>query len=224
MSVHVLKRSGRPLKNEGRHTRELILDAAEAIIVSHGTEGVKLQTLAERVDIRVPSIYAHFKNGREGVLYAVGERYISSLARQFQYTEGEDPEQALMRETRRLVLHLATNPAYVKLSLVDLGHPGGVDILNVPAGGDSLEILSRGPLSVMYNRLNQMLSAGKEQGVFRRNIDVISFLRAVMGTTLVSLTWPSHSSLGGNHDNITEVEQVMAQIEDLAQKLILCAE
>jgi len=70
---------------------------------------------------------------REGVLYAVGERYISSLARQFQYAEGEDPRQALMRETRRLVLHLATNPAYVKLSLVDLGHPGGVDILNFPA-------------------------------------------------------------------------------------------
>ena len=75
----------------------------------------------------------------------------------------------------------------------------------------------------MYNRLNLMLNAGKEQGVFRKNIDVISFLRAVMGTTLVSLTWPSHSSLGGNHDNITEVEQVMAQIEDLTQRLVLCA-
>ena len=201
----------------------MILDAAEAIIVSDGTEGVKLQTLAERVGIRVPSIYAHFKNGREGVLYAVGERYISSLARQFQYAEGEDPKQALMRETRRLVLHLATNPAYVKLSLVDLGHPGGVDILNFPAGGDSMEILSRGPLSVMYNRLNEMLNAGKEQGIFRNNIHVISLLRAVMGATLVSLTWPTHASLGGSHDTVTEVEQVMAQIEDLTQRLVLCA-
>ena len=223
MSVHLLKRSGRPLKNEGKHTRELILDAAEAIIVSHGTEGVKLQALAERVGIRVPSIYAHFKNGREGVLYAVGERYIRSLARQFQYTDHEDPRQALMRETRRLVLHLATNPAYVKLSLVDLGHPGGVDILNVPAGGDSVEILSTGPLSVMYSRLNQMLNTGKEQGVFREHIDVISFLRAVMGTTLVSLTWPSHSSLGRNSANIAEVEQVMTQIEDLTERLVLRA-
>ena len=213
-------RRGRPPKDEVNRTRELILDAAESIIVNQHPDSLRLQQIANAVGIRVPTIYGHFKNGREGVLYAVGERYIVGLAQQFQYGNGEDPKEALMRGTRQLVLHLAANPAHVKLSLVDLTRPRGTDILNTPAGGDSLEILTKGPLSVMYNRLDELLDSGKKIGVFQNNVDAVRFLRSVMGAALISLTWPTHTTLGAKSSNAAEVERIMKEIEDLAIRLV----
>ena len=125
-----------------------------------------------------------------------------------------------MRGTRQLVLHLATNPAHVKLSLVDLTRPRGTDMLNAPAGGDSLEILTKGPLSVMYRRLDELLDSGKKIGVFQNNVDVVRFLRSVMGAALISLTWPTHSTLGTKGSDTAEVERIMKEIEDLAIRLV----
>ena len=213
-------RRGRPPKDEENRTRELILDAAESIIVNQGPDSLRLQQIANAVGIRVPTIYGHFKNGREGVLYAIGERYIVGMAQQFQYNNVEDPKEALMRGTRQLVLYLAANPAHVKLSLVDLCSPRGTDILNAPAGGDSLEILTKGPLSVMYNRLDELLGSGKKIGVFQNDVNVVRFLRSVMGAALISLTWPTHSTLGAKDSNTAEVERIMKEIEDLAIRLV----
>lgn len=214
-------RPGRPPKDVENRTRELILDAAESIIVNQDPESLRLQQIANAVGIRVPTIYGHFKNGREGVLYAVGERYIEGLMHQFPYKDGEDPREALLRGTRQLVLHLATNPAYVKLSLVDLSRPKGTDMINAPAGGDSLEILTKGPLSVMYSRLDKLLDSGKKTGVFQKNVDAVRFLRSVMGAALISLTWPTHTALGAKGSSSADVERIMKETEDLALRLVV---
>jgi len=56
-------------------TAERILDAAEAIFAERGYDATSLSDIAERVGIRTPSLYNHFKN-KENLYIAVLERLL----------------------------------------------------------------------------------------------------------------------------------------------------
>jgi AcrR family transcriptional regulator len=69
-----------PLHGErrGEHTRERILDAAEALFADRGFEGTALRDVAERVGIRTPSLYNHFSS-KEALYAAVLERGVTPV-------------------------------------------------------------------------------------------------------------------------------------------------
>jgi AcrR family transcriptional regulator len=64
------ERAGERSEGVAESTRDRILEVAEELIALHGMEGFQLKDVAERVGIRPPSIFAHFRS-REAVGEAV---------------------------------------------------------------------------------------------------------------------------------------------------------
>jgi len=65
-------------ERRGEHTRERILDAAEALFADRGFEGTALRDVAARVGIRTPSLYNHFPS-KEALYSAVLERVVEPV-------------------------------------------------------------------------------------------------------------------------------------------------
>lgn len=68
----------RRTRRTAEEARELILDAAEAQLVKHGPDSLRLVQLAEEVGLSHPAILHHFGN-REGLVRAVVERAMGRL-------------------------------------------------------------------------------------------------------------------------------------------------
>jgi AcrR family transcriptional regulator len=209
------KRSRR--KSGNVSTRERILDEAERLIGKHGYDNLRLRDIAEPIGIRVPSIYGHF-DGRDAVLAAVAQRYIEGLLEQFPYDGESDPTKAMLDGVRKLVRHLATHPAYTRLKLRDLESPQGMPDINLAAEGTTMENLRSGPMAALYRRVETLLARGHELGEFRK-IGLIEFWTAVIGSTLVRLTWPNQDVLEGRASS-AELEQIVREIEELALRLV----
>lgn len=199
-------------------TRERILDAADRLIGKKGYDGLRLRDIAEAVSIQIPSIYGHFEGGREAVRSAVAQRYIERLSQMYPYDGTSDPEEAIVEGTRQLVRHLATHPGYTRLKLRDLEVPGGMPELNDAAEGDALENLSQGPLKELFARVSAILERGHEQGEFRK-VSFIPFWRLVIGTSLVSLTWPSQEVLSRRPPE-EALERITREVEDVVRRYL----
>jgi AcrR family transcriptional regulator len=192
-------------------TPERIVDAAEHLIGLHGYDGLRLRDIANTVSIQIPSIYGHF-DGREAVRAAVGERYVAGLCEQFRYDGSSDPEEAIVSGTRQLVKHLAMHPGYTRLKLRDLEVPGGMPELNRACEGDALHNLTTGPLKDLFDRVSTILQRGHEQDNFRK-VGFIPFWRMLMGTTLVSLTWPNQEALH-RRPSQQALDRITREVED----------
>jgi AcrR family transcriptional regulator len=64
--------AARPLR-KGERTRERVLDVAEALFAERGYQGTALRDVAERVGLRIPSLYNHFPS-KDSLYAAVLER------------------------------------------------------------------------------------------------------------------------------------------------------
>ena len=71
--------SSRPGRSRrGAETAQRILDAAEALFAERGYAGTTLRDVAERVDLRIPSLYNHFES-KESLYQAVLERGVAPV-------------------------------------------------------------------------------------------------------------------------------------------------
>ena len=204
-------------RREGGRTKERILDQAERIIGREGYDALRLRDIAEPLDIQVPSIYSHFA-GRDAVCAAVTERYVAHLAEQFPDDGESDPTDTLLFGVRGVVSHLAGNPAYVRLMLRDLECPGGLPHVSFFAGGEAAKHFEQGPLAGVYRRVESILTRGFDAGTFRK-IEPIRFLRTVVGTALMSLTWPDRCLLVIQPPP-PQIEQITREVEELALLLV----
>lgn len=204
-------------KRSGASTRELILDQAERIIARSGYDGLKLRDIAEPLGIQVPSIYSHFA-GRDAVCAGVAQRYVGELGEQFPDDGESDPKEALLFGVRGVVTHLAKNPAYARLMLRDLEHPGGLPDVGFFAGGKKAERFEWGPLAGAYDRVGSILERGCDQGLFRK-VSRIRLLRTVCGTALMSLTWPDRRLLDEDAP-VSAIEEITREVEELALLLV----
>ncbi len=66
-----------------RSTAERILDAAEDLFAAKGYSATSLGDVADRVGIRSPSLYNHFRN-KEALYQAVLERLITEFSQPLQ--------------------------------------------------------------------------------------------------------------------------------------------
>jgi AcrR family transcriptional regulator len=110
---------------KGAETAERILDAAESCFADRGYAGTTLRHVADRVGIRIPSLYNHFDN-KESIYAAVLERGISpvlQLLTQF-LAEGEasyqDPNR-LVSEVMELLGRRPNLPRLVQYEMMSGG-------------------------------------------------------------------------------------------------------
>lgn len=71
-------RLGRPPKQEGRNTRECILDVALELFAAQGFAGTSLRQIAQAVGIKESAIYAHFES-KEAVLRIFCEQMVTPV-------------------------------------------------------------------------------------------------------------------------------------------------
>jgi AcrR family transcriptional regulator len=103
-------------ERRGEHTRERILDAAEALFADRGFEGTALRDVAARVGIRTPSLYNHFPS-KEALYAAVLERVVEPvLALLAEVVQSPPEERPGPRETvERVMALLARRPDLPRL-------------------------------------------------------------------------------------------------------------
>ena len=103
-------------RRRGEATAERILDAAEALFAERGFAGTTLRDVAERVGVRIPSLYNHF-DGKEALYAAVLERGAGPvLGVLSEYLDrGGDAYRDAPRVVERVVELLARHPNLPRL-------------------------------------------------------------------------------------------------------------
>jgi AcrR family transcriptional regulator len=175
-------------------TRQRILDEAERLIAVKGVYGFTLRDIAGPLDMQVPAIYKHYKS-RDDVLIEVSRRFITLLAAQFELRPDLDPVAALHAALDKFVELMVRHPAYVRLALIDFATPGGgMEYVQLAAGGSFKENFFGGPLAAMHARLRKLLRAGTRSGDFR-HVDASDVYRMVKGSLLIRLVFPDDAAL-----------------------------
>ncbi|MGY0399964.1 MAG: TetR/AcrR family transcriptional regulator [Ostreibacterium sp.] len=197
------------------HTRDKILNAAENLIVKKGVYGVNLQDIAEVVNIKVPSIYKHFKNKNE-VLVEVSTRFVGLLSMQFNEYPELVFEGALFKSLDDFVEFNLTHPAFVRLALIDFASPqGGMEYITIASGGDFEENIKTGPLSSMHCRIKRILERSINESNAYRQVEYIDFYRLMYSSLLIQLLFPNDNYLinGFTSEQIREIKD---SLKDLA--------
>jgi AcrR family transcriptional regulator len=195
-------------------TRDRILDEVERLIATKGVYGFKLRDVAERLDLRVPAIYKHYRS-RDDVLVEVSRRFVALLGVQFDASGTRRPAAALHAALNRFVEFKMFHPAYVRLALVDFATPdGGMDYVKRAAGGSFEDNFSAGPLAAMHARLGVLLQNGVKSKQFRR-VDPTDFYRVVKSSLLIRLVFPNDELLL-RRPTPAEVRMIQRWLWDLA--------
>ena len=195
-------------------TRDRILDEVERLIAIKGVYGFKLRDVAERLELKVPAIYKHYRS-RDDVLVEVSRRFVSLLGAQFESSGTRRPVEALRANLNRFVEFKMFHPAYVRLALVDFATPdGGMEYLKRAAGGSFEDNFSAGPLAAMHARLRALLQAGVGSRQFRR-VDATDFYRVVKSALLIRLVFPNDELLL-RRPTPAEVRSIQRWLWDLA--------
>jgi AcrR family transcriptional regulator len=68
----------RPKKEEAQDTRELAINAADALLHQYGYQGFSMDDIAKAIGVRKASLYHHFPEGKEQLVLAVADRMMTS--------------------------------------------------------------------------------------------------------------------------------------------------
>ena len=170
------RRPGKP------NTRENILDQAEYIIATKGPDGFTLQEVADRVGIRPPSIFSHFK-GIPALTEEVYRRVLEGMLEAIvEPPSSDEPLEKLHKIIDSFVEYLASNPAHVRLVLQQLA---SADRLS-----KALQHFESGTTLVdrMTEYLLELMEGAAQQGKFR-SASVENVMAFIVGATLVRLSW-----------------------------------
>lgn len=186
-------------------TRERILRTAEELIAQHGIEGFQLKDVADRVGIRPPSVFAHFK-GRDAIAQAVSIRLVEGISDLMTIDGRETPSATLRRWCRELVTHLNDNPAHLRLILRDMAQASSPQVMSY----ESAKLL----IEQMRARLHQLLTDGVRIGEFRR-VRTDSVIALLLGAAISNLVWEGFDKTGRPKPGIP-VPEVQREVEELA--------
>jgi TetR/AcrR family transcriptional regulator len=137
-------------RRKGAITAERILDAAEEIFSERGYAGTTLRDVAERVGLRIPSLYNHFAS-KDSLYAAVLERGIGPvLGILSEFTEeGQDAYRDSALVMKRVMALLARRPNLPRLILHE-----------TLSGGQRLTPMLREWITPIFARAREMVEAG----------------------------------------------------------------
>lgn len=172
-------RGRRPGKS---NTREQILDEAEFVIATKGPDGFTLQEVADRVGIRPPSIFSHFK-GTAALTEAVFNRILDGATKAIANAEVTTPTKTLMEVTEEFTRFMALNPAHTRLTLQQFASGNSQDAAfqRFDSGAEAVE--------EMLGKLDALIQLGIEQGEIRPGLDRKHFGGFLVGAVLLRLAW-----------------------------------
>ena len=212
--------SGHLRKTATIPTRSLILNEVERLIARKGVYGFTLRDVAGPLGVQVPAIYKHFAS-RDDVLIELSRHFIEGLSRQFApaLRGRADPVQTLKQRLDEFVEFHLNNPAFVRLSLIDLATPeGGTEYVTLAAGGPMQENQRQGPLAIMHRHLAALLKASRKAHQVRAVVP-LDFYRLVKSVLLIRLVFPDDALLTGK-PSPAQVLEVKANLWDLALRYL----
>lgn len=171
-------------KPRRRNTKERIIDEAESLAALHGIEHLKLQDVADKIGIKLPSVYAHF-SGREDILAAMGARISKGISQLYIPRNGEAPIETIKRSAQEFLGFLGEHPAYFRLMLRDHSVPMGYDPLNHRAAVNqklALPTEMRDMLARLQGLIDKACSAGC-------HMTAEDFAGCLHGFLMVRLSW-----------------------------------
>ena len=134
---------------KGRRTAEKILDVAEEAFADKGFEGATLRDVADRVGIRIPSLYNHF-DSKAALYAAVLERGIGPLLQTLAESAMHRGEQGQPEDIVSQTLELlAQRPNLPRLVLHE-----------TLAGGQHLREILKSWLGPLLNQAEGLVAAG----------------------------------------------------------------
>jgi len=146
-SVPPAAQTARP-RRKGERTAERILDAAESLFAERGYVGTTLRDVADRVGLRIPSLYNHFPN-KDALYAAVLERGIGPVLDVLLEVVDGDSGPDTVRLIRRLMALLETRPNLARL----VQH-------EILAGGQRLSPMLRAWIVPLFARANELVASG----------------------------------------------------------------
>jgi AcrR family transcriptional regulator len=201
-------------KPRRRNTKERIIDEAEALAAFHGIEHLKLQDVADKIGIKLPSVYAHF-SGREDILHAMSARIHRALTQLFICKTQDDPRESLRKGSADLVSLMIRNPSYFRLMLRDLSVPLGYDPVNRRYSshhGQSVAPEMKDLIERVKRQLESLASTGSPA------MSAESFVATLLGSLLVSLSWREWNPAQSTDE--TELQVLKQQIASLTDNLL----
>lgn len=201
-------------KPRRRNTKEKIIDEAESLAALHGIEHLKLQDVADKIGIKLPSVYAHF-SGREDILAAMGARISKGISQLYIVKNGEAPIETLKRGAQDFLQFLGEHPAYFRLMLRDHSVPMGYDPLNHRAAINQKLSLPN-DMRDMLARLQVLIDKSCGEG---HHMTAEDFAGCLHGFLMVRLSWlPTRMSEDGAV--FVEHTELQATLDQIINRLL----
>ena len=182
-----------------RPTPDRILDAAEVCFARRGFDGTTLRDIAERVGIRIPSLYNHF-DGKQTIYAAVLARgltpILEMLARAVEEDDQETPPDPL-RFVTEVMETLAAHPDLPRLVQYEM-----------LAGGENLALLLEGWLRPTMERSLELLHG--TPAALHWKPDKLPLLQLALVNMLIghfTMTPLTEQLLGHESDSVIGLEQ-----------------
>jgi AcrR family transcriptional regulator len=105
----------------GKHTREVILDAASALFIRQGFAATSMRDIALKSQIALGGIYNHFSSKEAIFKTIVEERHpFLEIVPLLNAVEGDDTETFVRNAAHALVHQLGRHPAFLNLMLIEI--------------------------------------------------------------------------------------------------------
>ena len=202
-------RGRRPGKS---NTREQILDEAEFVIATKGPDGFTLQEVADRVGIRPPSIFSHFK-GTAALTEAVFNRILDGATRAISSAEVTTPVATLLGVAEEFARFMGNNPAHTRLMLQQFasGNSQEAAFQRFDSGAEAV--------GEMLGKLDQLIEIGTEQGEIRPGIDRKHFGGFLVGAVLLRLAWTDFDGWDKPAWKV-ELEEIITEVKELLTRYL----
>jgi len=197
-------------------TRDSIIAAAEDLIANSGVDALRLADIAGRLGVTTPAIYAHFPEGRAGVVAAVELRALEAISRLFDHGVDGEPRKALLDGVREFVRLFENHPAYLRVMLLDFATPGGLESVSRHVGPPG-EIERSGTLRPMHDRLTTLIARAVDKP--RSKVSSWTFFNAVLGAMFINVLHPPPRDARGRTPFRLEVE-VLALADDYLRRYL----
>ena len=178
-----------------------ILAAAAELFAAQGYAGTTIKEIAAKAKVNSALLYYYYED-KEGLYRAVLAHLIGSISRQIgaSLTDAPSPEEGVRRFVTTQAERFFDNRTFARLLLRELMDHGAIHLENPLAG----------VIATAFRPLAELIVAGQQRGVFRRDVDPrFAVLSTVSQVAYFTLAQPLVSLVMG-HDGTVPPETARA--------------